>query len=79
MLKGQVEVDFEMPYYEALFEKRSIPFIRLETDYQYQDVEQLRIRLEAFAEMLKGSGTQVVRVGQASRMEQRTDQVRRVS
>jgi hypothetical protein len=29
-----------------------IPVFRLETDYQYQDVEQLRIRLEAFAEML---------------------------
>ena len=29
-----------------------IPVFRLETDYQYQDVEQLRIRMEAFSEML---------------------------
>jgi hypothetical protein len=33
-------------------DRRDIPVFRLETDYQYQDVEQLRIRLEAFAEML---------------------------
>ena len=30
----------------------NIPVFRLETDYQYQDVEQLRIRMEAFSEML---------------------------
>ena len=29
-----------------------IPVFRVETDYQYQDVEQLRIRMEAFSEML---------------------------
>ena len=30
-----------------------MPVFRLETDYQQQDVEQLRIRMEAFAEMLR--------------------------
>ena len=52
VLKGQVEVDFELEYFEHMFEKAGIPVFRLETDYQYQDVEQLRIRLEAFMEML---------------------------
>jgi len=52
VLKGQIEQDFELSYYEKLLDKYQIPVFRLETDYQYQDVEQLRIRLEAFAEML---------------------------
>ena len=30
-----------------------VPVFRLETDYNYQDVEQLRIRLEAFSEVLQ--------------------------
>ena len=33
-------------------EKLDIPVFRLETDYNYQDIEQLRIRLEAFSEIL---------------------------
>ena len=37
---------------ERLFDSYGIPVFRLETDYQYQDVEQLRIRMEAFSEML---------------------------
>ena len=52
VLKGQIEYDFELPRYEALFAGNGIPVFRLETDYQYQDVEQLRIRMEAFSEML---------------------------
>ncbi|MBR5683427.1 MAG: 2-hydroxyacyl-CoA dehydratase [Ruminococcus sp.] len=52
VLKGQIEYDFELERFEALFSKYNIPVFRLETDYQYQDVEQLRIRLEAFSEML---------------------------
>lgn len=52
ILKGQIEYDFELARLESLFESRDIPVFRLETDYQYQDVEQLRIRLEAFSEML---------------------------
>ena len=52
VLKGQIGQDFELAYYEELFEQTGIPVFRLETDYQYQDVEQLRIRMEAFTEML---------------------------
>lgn len=52
VLKGQIEYDFELGRFEALFEKMDIPVFRLETDYNYQDVEQLRIRLEAFSEVL---------------------------
>jgi benzoyl-CoA reductase/2-hydroxyglutaryl-CoA dehydratase subunit BcrC/BadD/HgdB len=52
ILKGQIEYDFALSRLEPLFDREGIPVFRLETDYQYQDVEQLRIRLEAFAEML---------------------------
>lgn len=53
VLKGQIEYDFELARFERLFEQSGIPVFRLETDYQYQDVEQLRIRMEAFREMLE--------------------------
>lgn len=52
ILKGQIEYDFELNALEPLFEEHNIPVFRLETDYNYQDIEQLRIRLEAFSEMM---------------------------
>lgn len=52
VLKGQIEYDFELERFEQLFGIATIPVFRLETDYQYQDVEQLRIWMEAFMEML---------------------------
>ena len=52
VLKGQIEYDFELEKIENMLSQYSIPVFRLETDYQYQDVEQLRIRMEAFSEML---------------------------
>lgn len=52
ILKGQIEPDFELEKMEAELESLGIPVFRLETDYQFQDVEQLRIRMEAFSEML---------------------------
>lgn len=52
VLKGQIEYDFELERFEELFERLDIPVFRLETDYNYQDIEQLRIRLEAFSEIL---------------------------
>ena len=52
ILKGQIEYDFELPRIEKAAEELDIPVFRLETDYQYQDMEQLRIRMEAFSEML---------------------------
>ena len=53
VLKGQIEYDFELERFETMFAAQGIPVFRLETDYQYQDVEQLRIRMEAFSEMLR--------------------------
>ena len=52
ILKGHIEYDFELNRMESVFDDADIPVFRLETDYQYQDLEQLRIRLEAFGEML---------------------------
>lgn len=52
VLKGQIEYDFELERIENMLSQYRIPVFRLETDYQYQDVEQLRIRMEAFSEML---------------------------
>ncbi len=52
VLKGQIEYDFELNRLEQYLEEQNIPVFRLETDYNYQDIEQLRIRLEAFCEML---------------------------
>lgn len=52
VLKGQIEYDFELRRCEEYLEQECLPVIRLETDYQYQDIEQLRIRIEAFAELL---------------------------
>ncbi len=52
VLKGQIEYDFELEHFEKMLSEYNIPVFRLETDYQYQDVEQLRIRTEAFSEML---------------------------
>lgn len=52
VLKGQIEYDFELLRLESRFEALGLPVFRLETDYQYQDVEQLRIRIEAFGELL---------------------------
>ena len=56
VLKGQIELDFELPRVEALCERYGVPVFRLETDYQQQDVEQLRIRIEAFIELIKYGG-----------------------
>lgn len=56
VLKGRIEYDFEMERFERLFAKYDIPVIRMETDYNNQDVEQLRLRVEAFAEILRQRG-----------------------
>jgi len=53
ILKGQIEYDFELLRLEEYISgQMKLPVFRLETDYQYQDVEQLRVRMEAFAELL---------------------------
>ncbi|MCL2212354.1 MAG: 2-hydroxyacyl-CoA dehydratase family protein [Oscillospiraceae bacterium] len=53
ILRGQNEYDFELLRLEKFIsEKMNLPVFRLETDYQYQDVEQMRIRMEAFSELI---------------------------
>lgn len=56
IIKGQIEYDFELERMEPLFAARRLPVFRLETDYHDNDMEQLRIRLEAFAELLTQDG-----------------------
>lgn len=53
IIKGQLDFDFELEKFEKLFAQYDIPVFRLETDYNYQDIEQLRIRMEAFSEVLE--------------------------
>lgn len=53
ILKGCVVYDFEVNRVENILMKRNIPIMRLETDYNPEDLEQLRTRIEAFIDMLK--------------------------
>jgi benzoyl-CoA reductase/2-hydroxyglutaryl-CoA dehydratase subunit BcrC/BadD/HgdB len=53
VLRGCLVYDFEFPAVEAAMAELSISVIRVETDYNEEDVEQLRVRLEAFIEMIK--------------------------
>ncbi|QZY56393.1 2-hydroxyacyl-CoA dehydratase subunit D [Crassaminicella profunda] len=52
VLKGHLSYDFELEDIEKAFSKEGIPVFRIETDYNYEDIEQLRIRTEAVIEML---------------------------
>jgi benzoyl-CoA reductase/2-hydroxyglutaryl-CoA dehydratase subunit BcrC/BadD/HgdB len=65
VLKGCVIYDFEVNRVEEALKEQSIPFLRIETDYSPEDVEQLRTRIEAFMEMLKTKKRK-------TRMEERT-------
>jgi benzoyl-CoA reductase/2-hydroxyglutaryl-CoA dehydratase subunit BcrC/BadD/HgdB len=53
VLRGCLVYDFEYQMIEEELGKLDIPVIRVETDYNEEDVEQLRIRIEAFIELLK--------------------------
>ena len=53
VLRGCLVYDFEYKKIEEELGKLDIPVIRLESDYNEEDVEQLRIRIEAFIELLK--------------------------
>ena len=53
ILRGCLVYDYEYPVLEEELEKMGIPVIRIESDYNEEDVEQLRIRMEAFIEMIK--------------------------
>ena len=53
VLRGCLVYDYEYPVLEEELDKLGIPVIRMESDYNEEDVEQLRIRMEAFIEMIK--------------------------
>ena len=53
ILKGQIEYDFEYKAIAPLFEDYKIPIIRIDTVYNYQNSEQLSLRLETFSEVVR--------------------------
>ncbi len=53
LLKGQVAEAYEAELIEKIAIKHDIPFLCIETDYTNSDNEQIKIRIEAFFEMLK--------------------------
>ncbi|WKY45761.1 2-hydroxyacyl-CoA dehydratase family protein [Eubacteriaceae bacterium ES2] len=53
VLRGCLVYDFEYQLLEEELGKMGIPIIRVESDYNEEDVEQLRIRIEAFIELIK--------------------------
>lgn len=53
VLRGCLVYDYEYLVFEEEMGKLGIPIIRVETDYNEEDVEQLRIRVEAFIELIK--------------------------
>ena len=53
VLRGCLVYDFEYQLIEEEMGKLRIPIIRVETDYNEEDIEQLRIRIEAFVELIK--------------------------
>ena len=53
VLRGCLVFDFEYQLVEKLMSELDIPIIRVETDYNEEDIEQLRIRIEAFMELIK--------------------------
>ena len=54
VLKGCHPYDVELRSIEQEFAKRGISQLKIETDYSPEDTEQLRTRIEAFIETLKG-------------------------
>ncbi|MBQ9031599.1 MAG: 2-hydroxyacyl-CoA dehydratase [Parasporobacterium sp.] len=63
VLRGCLVYDFEYRQIEEELGKLEIPVIRLESDYNEEDVEQLRIRIEAFIELIKLRQEPVRRTG----------------
>lgn len=58
VLRGCLVYDFEYKRIEEELGALGIPVIRLESDYNEEDIEQLRIRIEAFLELIKLKETQ---------------------
>ena len=63
VLRGCLVYDFEYKKIEEELGALDIPVIRLESDYNEEDVEQLRIRIEAFIELIKLRQEPVKRTG----------------
>ena len=53
VLRGCLVYDYEYRVMEEELGKLGVPIIRVESDYNEEDVEQLRIRIEAFVELIK--------------------------
>lgn len=53
VLRGCLVYDYEYQMMEEELGSMDIPVIRVESDYNEEDVEQLRIRIEAFIELIK--------------------------
>jgi len=53
ILRGCTPYDFELSMVEQLAEKLNIPVLRVETDFSAEDAEQVKIRLEAFVELIE--------------------------
>ncbi len=56
LLKGQLLYAYEAERVEKAAIRAGIPFVCIETDYTNADTEQIRIRLEAFSELLTQTG-----------------------
>ena len=52
VIRGRKTEDADSVNYEKLCEKCGISYFKIETDYQENDIEQLRLRIEAFREIL---------------------------
>lgn len=63
VLKGCVSYDFELSRVERTMKERGIPVLRIETDYNPEDIEQLRTRIEAFVEMLGSKNQKYKMIG----------------
>lgn len=53
VLRGCLVYDYEYQAMEKEITELGLPIIRVESDYNEEDIEQLRIRMEAFIEMIK--------------------------
>ncbi len=52
VIRGRKTEDADSVIFEKLCEKKGISYFKIETDYQENDIEQLRLRIEAFREIL---------------------------
>jgi len=52
VLQGCHPYSFEARAVETALKRRNIPMIKIDTDYSREDVEQIRMRIEAFLEMV---------------------------